>query len=36
MKKTMKAVVTLGQGEYDKLSYQDYDIPEINEHEVLV
>ena len=32
----MKAVVTLGNGGLEMLSYQDIDVPEIQEHEVLI
>jgi len=35
-KTTMKAIVTTGHGDYDKLSYEDVLIPQLNEDEVLV
>ncbi len=34
--KTMKAVVTLGNGGYDMLSYRDVPIPQVGEGEVLI
>jgi NADPH:quinone reductase-like Zn-dependent oxidoreductase len=34
--KTMKAVVTVGNGGYDKLVYKDVPVPTINEGEVLI
>ncbi|MDP6189962.1 MAG: alcohol dehydrogenase, partial [Gammaproteobacteria bacterium] len=32
----MKAVVTLGHGDYTQLSYQEHPVPEIEPHEVLL
>ena len=34
--KTMKAIVTLSEGGYEKLSYCDVPIPSITENEVLI
>lgn len=36
MSKTMKAVVTMGQGGLDQLVYQDVPMPELNDGEVLI
>ena len=36
MKKTMKAVVTLSEGDYEQLSYREVPIPSLSENEVLI